>query len=75
MWGVQSDERSGLQLEIVSLVFVGSESRGTQEHILLSQFFRFPQLGWPEDYIVASCCTVLFDNFIGYVAVFRAALY
>jgi hypothetical protein len=24
------------------------------------------------DYIVASCCTVLFDNFIGYVAVFRA---
>jgi hypothetical protein len=27
-----------------------------------------------KDYIVASCCTVLFDNFIGYVAVFRAAL-
>jgi hypothetical protein len=27
-----------------------------------------------EDYIVASCCTVLFDNFIGYVAVCRAGL-
>jgi hypothetical protein len=36
-----------LLLAIASAVPLGSESRGIQDHILLSQFFRLPELGGP----------------------------
>jgi hypothetical protein len=36
-----------LLLVLSSAVPLGSQSRGTQDHILLSQFLRFPQLGGP----------------------------
>jgi hypothetical protein len=34
-----------LLLVLASAVLLGSESRGTQDHILLSQFLRLPQPG------------------------------
>jgi hypothetical protein len=40
MWGVLSDDRAGLSqlpLVLASSVIQGSESRGTHDHILLSQ--------------------------------------
>jgi hypothetical protein len=40
MWGALSDERTGLVL--ASAVVLGSESRGTRDHILLSQIRDFP---------------------------------
>jgi hypothetical protein len=49
MWGALFDEKSGLYFS----VFPGhrqsslSGSRGIREHILLSLFFRLPQLGGP----------------------------
>jgi hypothetical protein len=36
-----------LLLVLATTVPLGSESRGTQDHILLSQFLRLPQPGWP----------------------------
>jgi hypothetical protein len=43
MWGALSDERSGRSLQLLLGIFLGSESRETREHILLSQFLRLPQ--------------------------------
>jgi hypothetical protein len=40
MWGVLSDERTGL-LILASAVILGSESRRTHDHILLSQIRDF----------------------------------
>jgi hypothetical protein len=40
-----------LLLGLTSTVPLGSESRGTQEHIIVSQFFRFPQPGVPSSRI------------------------
>jgi hypothetical protein len=37
-----------LLLVVVNAVTRGSESRGTQDHILLSQFLRLPQPGGPD---------------------------
>jgi hypothetical protein len=37
MWGALSDKRTGLLLVLASAVILGSESRGTRDHILLSQ--------------------------------------
>jgi hypothetical protein len=37
-----------LLLGLTSAIPLGSESHGTQDHILLSQFLRFPQLGGPR---------------------------
>jgi hypothetical protein len=42
MWGALSDGRTGLSFAIISAVILGSESRGTREHILLSQIRDFP---------------------------------
>jgi hypothetical protein len=42
MWGALSDEMTGLQLVLASAVILGSESRGTHDHILLSQIRDFP---------------------------------
>jgi hypothetical protein len=48
MWGVLSDERTGLSFAGVtvssnkSVVILGSESRGTRDNILLSQIRDFP---------------------------------
>jgi hypothetical protein len=45
MWGAPSDERTGLLqmlLALASAVIFGSESRGTSDHILLSQIRDFP---------------------------------
>jgi hypothetical protein len=46
MWGAPSDERTGLSftlpLALVSAVILGFESRGTRDHILLSQIRDFP---------------------------------
>jgi hypothetical protein len=46
LWGALSDERSGLSfyvlLVLASAVFLGSESLGTWDHILLSQIWDFP---------------------------------
>jgi hypothetical protein len=48
MWGVLSDERTGLSLQfllvLASGVIIGSESRRTQDHILLSQIRDSPNL-------------------------------
>jgi hypothetical protein len=45
-WGDLSDERTGLSfymlLALASVVFLGSESCGTRDHILLSQIWDFP---------------------------------
>jgi hypothetical protein len=50
MWGALSDERTGLSFTIAvgldSAVILGSESRLTHDHILLSDL-RFPQPGGP----------------------------
>jgi hypothetical protein len=40
LWGALSDERTGLSF--ASAVFLGSESHGTRDHILLSQIWDFP---------------------------------
>jgi hypothetical protein len=40
-----------LLLVLVSAVPLGSESHGTQDHILLSQFLRLPQPGGPGPHI------------------------
>jgi hypothetical protein len=40
-----------LLLVLASAVPLGSESHGTQDHILLSQFLRLPQPGGPGPYI------------------------
>jgi hypothetical protein len=46
MWGALSDERTGLCLQLLlglaSAVILGSESRGTRDHILLTQIRNFP---------------------------------
>jgi hypothetical protein len=46
LWGALSDERTGLSfymlLTLASAVFLGSESLGTRDHILLSQIWDFP---------------------------------
>jgi hypothetical protein len=46
MWDSLSDERTGLSLKLLrvlaSAVMLGSESRGTRHHILLSQIWYFP---------------------------------
>jgi hypothetical protein len=46
MWGALSDERTGLSFTIAagprSGVILGSESRGTRDHILLPQIQDFP---------------------------------
>jgi hypothetical protein len=46
MWGALSDERTGLSFTIAaglaSAVILGSESRGTRDHILLRQIRDFP---------------------------------
>jgi hypothetical protein len=46
MWDALSDERMGLSFTIAaglaSAVIVGSEFRGTRDHILLSQIRDFP---------------------------------
>jgi hypothetical protein len=46
MWGALSDERTGLPFvyaaALTSAVFLGSESLGTRNHILLSQIWDFP---------------------------------
>jgi hypothetical protein len=45
MWGALSDERTGrlqLLLPLACAVIFGSESRGTRDHILLSQIRDFP---------------------------------
>jgi hypothetical protein len=46
MWGALSDERTCLSFTISagprSIVFLGSESLGTRDHILLSQIWDFP---------------------------------
>jgi hypothetical protein len=46
MWGSLSDERTGLPLQLLlafaSAVILGSKSRGTRDHILLSQIRDFP---------------------------------
>jgi hypothetical protein len=48
MWGALSDERMGLPFTIVlalaSESFLGLESRGTRDHILLSQIRDSPNL-------------------------------
>jgi hypothetical protein len=48
MWSVHSDERTGLPLQLLlalaSAVILGSESRGTRDHILLSQIQDSPNL-------------------------------
>jgi hypothetical protein len=45
-WGALSDERTGLSffmlLALASVVFLGSESLSTRDHILLSQIRDFP---------------------------------
>jgi hypothetical protein len=38
-------------VDLASSVPLGSEPRGTQDHILLSQFLRLPQLGGPGSLI------------------------
>jgi hypothetical protein len=43
-----------LLLVLASAVPLGSESRGTQDHILLSQFLRLPQPGEPGPHIYIS---------------------
>jgi hypothetical protein len=43
-----------LLLVLGCAVPIGSESRGTQDQILLSQFLRFPQLGGPGPRIYIS---------------------
>jgi hypothetical protein len=50
MWGAFSDEKvcnSLLLLGLASTVAMGSESCGTQDHILLPQLLRTPQPGGP----------------------------
>jgi hypothetical protein len=59
MWDSLSDKRTGLLLVLDSAVILGSESRGTRDHILLSQIrgsrnlegqvpdFYLPGTGWP----------------------------
>jgi hypothetical protein len=46
MWGALSDERTGLSftmlLAFASAIVFGSDSRGTRDHILLSQIRHFP---------------------------------
>jgi hypothetical protein len=46
MWGALSDERAGLSFTtapgLASAVIFGSETRGTRDHILLSQIRDFP---------------------------------
>jgi hypothetical protein len=46
MWGALSDERTDLSFAIAaglgSAVILGSEPRGTSDHILLSQIREFP---------------------------------
>jgi hypothetical protein len=46
LWGALSDERMGMflymLLALVSVVFLGSESLRTPDHILLSQILDFP---------------------------------
>jgi hypothetical protein len=46
MWGALSDRRTGLSFTVTagldSTVILGSESRGTRDHILLSQIRYFP---------------------------------
>jgi hypothetical protein len=44
MWGALSDERTGLLLVFASAVILGSESRGTHDHMLLSQIRVSPNL-------------------------------
>jgi hypothetical protein len=48
MWGALSDKRTGLPFTIAvvlaSAVILGSESRGTRDHILLSQIRDSPNL-------------------------------
>jgi hypothetical protein len=46
LWGALSDERTGLSFVYASGVFLGSESLGTRDHILLSEFrdFHFRRL-------------------------------
>jgi hypothetical protein len=47
MWGAISDERTGrlqLLLAFASAVILGSESRGTYDHFLLSQIRDRPNL-------------------------------
>jgi hypothetical protein len=47
MWGAHSDERTGLSqllLALASAVILGSESRVTYDHILLSQIRDYPNL-------------------------------
>jgi hypothetical protein len=43
MWNALSDEKSGLYFLVLSVIasadFLRSESYGTHEHILVSQFF------------------------------------
>jgi hypothetical protein len=51
MWGVLSDEKSGLYFSdlpgIASVAFLKSESHGTHDHILLSLFLKLSQPGGP----------------------------
>jgi hypothetical protein len=51
MWGAFSDEKSvwifQFLLGIASAAFLGSDSYGTHEHILLPLFFRLPKTGGP----------------------------
>jgi hypothetical protein len=46
LWGALSDERTGLSFVyaagLASAVFLGSDSHGTRDHILLSQIWDFP---------------------------------
>jgi hypothetical protein len=42
MWGALSNESLQLLLTLASAVILGSESRGTSDHILLSQIRDFP---------------------------------
>jgi hypothetical protein len=46
LWGALSDERTGLSFVYAAgpchVVFLGSESLGTRDHILLSQIWHFP---------------------------------
>jgi hypothetical protein len=52
MWSALSDERSGSVVfscfcASPAQFFIGSESRGTHDHILFSQFLRLPKPGGP----------------------------
>jgi hypothetical protein len=60
LWGALSDERTGLSfiyvlLALASAVFLGSESLGTWDHILLSQIWYFSFRPHPASWVWVLC--------------------